>query len=366
MSDFPCDNCGGKFNAYRFGCQVDTQSEDNQYAFCSEECRDKFAEQHGFEWIEDEKRFVIKGIRYPETNEIYDRHFYDCDNCGKTYDMQKEGIEVDTKEDYDRVYGFCSESCISEFQQKYNIGYDINEHRFFHMNDEINNEYCAKENDVLTPDSEELKKTEIVESTDKKDQTSTVEAETPTPDIYDKKASECWKKAVETAREIDKIAHQIIEEQEVLKDLKRQYESLVKRQNDFILQNGDSIQLSFFDCEEVQKTETPEKTESIDMMGWRDERCNVLNGFTYKQMEKIESVFHNLGEVQTWACKDFRDKKDGIGQKLEEKLIEAMDDYAQNWYERFKESGAELLQETKQESELEEEEQQENPKDDSE
>lgn len=147
-----------------------------------------------------------------------------------------------------------------------------------------------------------------------------------TDPVHEKKVVECWKEGVSQAQEIEKLARTIVETNETLKGLKKEYEALVNRQNSFILTNGNGIQMTFEDCES--------DAVQADPYAYRDEPVTTLTnyGLTDKQADKAQEAFGTLGRLQDWLCADYRDKQPGIGQALQDKLTDALNKYTEMIY----------------------------------
>ena len=154
----------------------------------------------------------------------------------------------------------------------------------------------------------------------------------PEPTCYEKKAAECWQHVVKSAQEISQAASKIVVLQDQLKEAKKEYDALVSRQNSYILTNGDSIQTTFADMDGEQKPEPD--AEVVDTMAWKDEPVTVLTnyGLTEKQAEKAQEAFGTLGRLQDWLCADYREKVQGVGQALQDKLTDALNQYTEIIY----------------------------------
>ena len=89
---------------------------------------------------------------------------------------------------------------------------------------------------------------------------------------------------------------------------------------------------------------------AFDPDEWKSHSVRELPGFTAKQMDKIEANFRTLGDVQVWSCKDFREKMPGIGQVLQDKLIDALSDYAVAWQQKTPKTDEEEPQQQQEEA----------------
>ena len=157
------------------------------------------------------------------------------------------------------------------------------------------------------------------------------------PTCYEKKATECWKSVVKMAQEISQAASKIVVLQDQLKEAKKEYDALVSRQNSYILTNGDSIQTTFADMDGEQTPE-PDAEGVVDTLAWKDEPVTVLTnyGLTEKQAEKAQEAFGTLGRLQDWLCSDYREKVQGVGQALQDKLTDALNQYTEIIYANAK------------------------------
>ena len=174
------------------------------------------------------------------------------------------------------------------------------------------------------------------------------------PTCYEKKAAECWQHVVKSAQEISQAASKIVVLQDQLKEAKKEYDALVSRQNSYILSNGDSIQTTFADMDGEQKPEPD--AEVVDTMAWKDEPVTVLTnyGLTEKQAEKAQEAFGTLGRLQDWLCADYREKVQGVGQALQDKLTDALNQYTEIIYANAKnDSSNDETQDAEQEAESE-------------
>lgn len=188
------------------------------------------------------------------------------------------------------------------------------------------------EQETPTADVESTHETEPEQTQEQ--QQELIEPEPPT--CYEKKATECWKSVVKMAQEISQAASKIVVLQDQLKEAKKEYDALVSRQNSYILSNGDSIQTTFADMDGEQKPKPD--AEVVDTLAWKDEPVTVLTnyGLTEKQAEKAQEAFGTLGRLQDWLCADYRDKQPGIGQALQDKLTDALNQYTEVIYANAK------------------------------
>lgn len=179
-----------------------------------------------------------------------------------------------------------------------------------------------------------------------------IEPEQP-PTCYEKKAAECWQHVVKSAQEISQAASKIVVLQDQLKEAKKEYDALVSRQNSYILTNGDSIQTTFADMDGEQKLEPD--AEVVDTMAWKDEPVTVLTnyGLTEKQAEKAQEAFGTLGRLQDWLCSDYREKVQGVGQALQDKLTDALNQYTEIIYANAKAEAEQSEVDAEQEAESE-------------
>lgn len=297
---------------------------------------------------------------FPRENEPHDGH-YNCDNCGKENNFSN-GFRVDAAGSDEQgailhLYSFCNRNCAKEFA--HDNGLEMVKATDADHDNSVNTTYTFR----LLEQTEEVQAGPVNENPETSEPENEIDPEDvgkngEEPDIGEnsddpklvdekeassvpkKKITECWAEVVERAKEIAEIAQKIVETNETLKYYKKEYDSLVKKQNDYILTNGNGIQLTFEDCDPspISKDETPETLpEEVDPDAWKKHSVRVLQGFTTKQMGKIEANFSTLGAVQEWACKDFREKMPGIGQALQDKLIDAMSDYATYWFNQCQE-----------------------------
>lgn len=284
---------------------------------------------------------------FPEENDLDTvQGCYHCDNCGKQCDFNGNRVDAigDGEQAELHLYGFCSRECAEEFAARY--GLVMVEATDEDHDKSVNTDYTFKHDPVaaavktILPEDATPEDGSLESSDDAEGETELVDnqeelfaAEDP---VRKKKITECWADVVERAKEIAAVAQKIVEKKEELKYYQKEYDSLVKKQNDYILTNGNGIQLTFDDVKDEDEPPTKDApieaaAPAFDPDKWKYHSVRVLPGFTQKQMEKIEANFRTLGDVQTWSCKDFREKMPGIGQVLQDKLIDALSDYAVAW-----------------------------------
>lgn len=258
---------------------------------------------------------------------------YPCDNCGKIGES-KNYISIEGESETNiHLYYFCSEECRDEFARDNGLTIEKDDYGLDIFVLAVNCDAETQPEDVTPETKPEDERSE--EAPTELNEVEMFAEEKPT--CYEKKATECWKHVVKTAQEISQAASKIVVLQDQLKEAKKEYDALVSRQNSYILTNGDSIQTTFADMDSIPEptiTEDGEPAEPervIDSDGWKEQSVRVLPGFTEKQLDKIEANFRTLGQVQEWACKDYREKMPGIGQTLQDKLIDALSDYAAAW-----------------------------------
>lgn len=294
---------------------------------------------------------------FPKENDIrHDSHnskSYNCDFCGKGMQFNT-GFRVDAvvetgQESYFHYYSFCDDICAEEFAKEYGLIMDKTTDK--ENEDGVETSYTFRLADPVAA----AVKTILPEDVTPEESTSeTPDAAEPEPElannqeelfaaeepVHEKKITECWADVVNRAKEIAEVSQKIVEAKETLKYYQKEYDALVKKQNDYILTNGNGIQLTFDDVSADQSepteaaTEQPPAVEAVDPDEWKLKSVRVLPGFTEKQMDKIEANFATLGAVQEWSCKDYREKMPGIGQALQDKLIDAMSDYAVAWQQK--------------------------------
>lgn len=368
VRNFPCDSCGKKFDSSDDKFTAYAFPEDgpsHTYRFCSEYCLYAFAAENGLDVKKDEDDdfvFTIKTAEdddkpkhklcadgFPDENHTHNG-LYDCDNCGLAGDFNKgyrvDAVSDDGKHDLLHMYSFCDKKCAEEFAARY--GLVMVEATDEDHDKSVNTDFTFKHDPVaaavktilpedVTPEDATSDTSDSNQDTQLADnQEELFAADDP---VHKKKITECWADVVERAKEIAAVQLKIVETKETLKYYQKEYEALVKKQNDYILTNGNGIQLTFDDVpadqsEPTAATEQPPAVETVDPDEWKLKSVRVLTGFTEKQMDKIEANFATLGAVQEWSCKDFREKMPGIGQALQDKLIDAMSDYAVAWQQK--------------------------------
>ena len=122
--------------------------------------------------------------------------------------------------------------------------------------------------------------------------------------------------------------------------MQKEYDTLVKRQQEYILENANGIQLTFSDCDptpDAGKTGQPSAAAdesadpnavAVDTMGWRMTPSSQLPiKLTDKQWAAVDAAFPTLGDLQDWLCQDKRDKIPGVSQTVYDKLVDALNDY---------------------------------------
>lgn len=286
---------------------------------------------------------------------------YPCDNCGKVFDANNDGLDAFALGADGRYhnYTFCCENCLVDFAK--DNGLDVSggedEDFEFHLKDnstDTNADPVAAAvksinvggvstdvNNELDPNDKPVPE-ELVQEV--------LAADAPeTPKLHEKKVMQVWDNVVRQAQEIAQLASDIEEKNNELKALKKEYETLVKRQNNYILSNGDGIQTTFDDLDNAADPQpeadakpdaeaTEETPEVVDTLAWRDEPVTTLTnyGLTEKQADKAQEAFGTLGRLQDWLCADYRDKQPGIGQSLQDKLTEALNKYTETIYAEAK------------------------------
>ena len=368
VKNFPCDSCGKKFDSSDDKFTAYAFPEDgpcHTYRFCSEYCLYAFATENDLDVKKDEDDDFIFTLKtadddkpkhklcadgFPDENHTHNG-IYDCDNCGLGMEFNQgyrvDAVSDDGEHDLLHIYSFCEQKCAEEFASRY--GLVMVEATDEDHDKSVNTDYTFKHDPVAaavktilpedaTPEDGSL------ESSDDADQETELAdnqeelfaAEDP---VRKKKITECWADVVERAKEIAAVQLKIVEKKEELKYYQKEYDSLVKKQNDYILTNGNGIQLTFDDVaadqsEPTTAAEQPPAVETVDPDEWKLKSVRVLTGFTEKQMDKIEANFATLGQVQEWSCKDYREKMPGIGQALQDKLIDALSNYADAWQQK--------------------------------
>ena len=394
MDNYPCDNCGKEFDANNDQDRIEAAGRAKAgkpyhcYEFCCEDCAYEFAvdnglvlhksddnvtdydltiakkgENPGYAPAEDDDKPKHKLCPdgFPDENHTHNG-LYDCDNCGLAGDFNQgyrvDAISDDGKHDLLHMYSFCDQKCAEEFASRY--GLVMVEATDDDHDKSVNTDFTFKHVDPVAAAVKTILPEDVTPE-DATSDTSDSNQDTQLADnqeelfaaddpVHKKKITECWANVIERAKEIAAVAQKIVETKETLKYYQKEYEALVKKQNDYILTNGNGIQLTFDDVKDDQgeKQDTPAAEELepvtdsngeqlIDPDGWKEQSVRELPGFTQKQMEKIEANFRTLREVQEWSCKDYREKMPGIGQALQDKLIDALSDYAVAWQQKAKE-----------------------------
>jgi len=261
---------------------------------------------------------------FPTENELVNGH-YNCDNCGKEINFDKgyrvDAIGEDNGEEIVHLYSFCDKECAEELAR--DNGLKMIEAT---ESDDLETVYKFTLDPTAAESSDPV--AAAVKSIDvgvPADEPTSGELDLTDP-VHERKVVECWKEVVSQAQEIEKLARTIVETNETLKGLKKEYEALVNRQNSFILTNGNGIQMTFEDCED--------DVIQSDPLAWRDEPVTTLTnyGLTDKQADKAQEAFGTLGRLQDWLCADYRDKQPGIGQALQDKLTDALNKYTDMIY----------------------------------
>lgn len=280
-----------------------------------------------------------------ENDQCRDLQQYPCDNCGKIYNYYGDGaitassVNEENEEDC-HCYGFCSEKCFKEFEKDNGLlaveSVDKSTDYDFLLYDEV---------------KADLEK-DTGSTAEQEQQPELIEPEQP-PTCYEKKAAECWQHVVKSAQEISQAASKIVVLQDQLKEAKKEYDALVSRQNSYILTNEDSIQTTFADMDGEQKPE-PDAEGVVDTLAWKDEPVTVLTnyGLTEKQAEKAQEAFGTLGRLQDWLCADYREKVQGVGQALQDKLTDALNQYTEVIYANAKTETEQSEVDAEQEAEM--------------
>ena len=296
---------------------------------------------------------------------------YPCDNCGKVFNNNETGFDAFALggDGHYHNYAFCSYECVHEFAKDngLKVSGDGNEDSDYEFTlpdpvaaavksidlggvstDGASDSANEDATDELEPVPEELVQATLA-----------AEAQRQETGFHERKVLQVWDRVVSNAQEIAQLASEIEEKNNELKALKKDYEALVKRQNTYILQNGDGIQTTFADLDNVAdpqpetdakpdaeadaEAETPDSdAEAADSLAWRDEPVTVLTnyGLTEKQADKAQEAFGTLGRLQDWLCADYRDKQPGIGQALQDKLTDALNKYTDGFYIALKNRAA--------------------------
>ena len=243
-----------------------------------------------------------------------------CDNCGEPVDTDDDDAHVHARVIYKdsdgemkcHHYYFDDTQCLDEFCSDNGLKKEFND---------FSNLY---ELTLTDPVKDAVKSIDLEPASD--EPADAAEQPASVDPVHERKVVECWKEVVSQAQEIEKLARTIVETNETLKGLKKEYEALVNRQNSFILTNGNGIQMTFEDCED--------DVIQSDPLAWRDEPVTTLTnyGLTDKQADKAQEAFGTLGRLQDWLCADYRDKQPGIGQALQDKLTDALNKYTEMIY----------------------------------
>ena len=274
---------------------------------------------------------------FPQENDLDNvQGCYNCDNCGKQCDFSGHDNRVDAIGDGEQaelhLYGFCSHECVEEFARDNNL-------EFVKTTDE------DKEDGVYTEYTFHLKTSDPVADAVKSIMTDEPTADEPdaaaeptneqpalVDDVHERKAAECLKEVVKRAMEISDLSSKIADEKEYLKGLQKEYDTLVKRQQEYILENANGIQLTFSDCDPATPTDNKSEAEkaeagqpsddpnavAVDTMGWRSLPCDTQLPIklTDKQWGAVKAAFPTLGALQDWLCQDKRDKIPGVSQTV--------------------------------------------------
>lgn len=307
---------------------------------------------------------------FPVGSDVDSSENYPCDNCGERFDANEEGILANAtgaNGEY-HTYAFCSYDCACDFAKDNDLLIDrypdgpVDVKFTLGRNGQTDDPVAAAvksinvggvstdgssdsanedTNDELEPIPEELVQETLAAEAQRQE----------TSGLHERKVLQVWDRVVSNAQEIAQLASEIEEKNNELKALKKDYEALVKRQNTYILQNGDGIQTTFADLDSPAdptpetdaeadakpdaEAETPDSdAEAVDSLAWRDEPVTTLAnyGLTEKQADKAQEAFRTLGRLQDWLCADYRDKQPGIGQALQDKLTDALNKYTDTIY----------------------------------
>lgn len=283
---------------------------------------------------------------FPQENDLDNvQGCYHCDNCGKQCDFNGNDNRVDAIGDGEQaelhLYGFCSRECAEEFARDNNLDY-------VETTDE------DKEDGVYSDWTFHLKAADPVANAVKSIMTDEPTADEPdaaaeptneqpalVDDVHERKAAECLKEVVKRAMEISDLSSKIADEKEYLKGLQKEYDTLVKRQQEYILENANGIQLTFSDCDPTPDKEAGQPSAAadeepaddpnavaVDTMGWRMTPSSQLPiKLTEKQWAAVDAAFPTLGDLQDWLCQDHREKVPGVSQTVYDKLVDALNDY---------------------------------------
>lgn len=306
---------------------------------------------------------------FPVGSDVDPSENYPCDNCGERFDANEEGILANAtgaNGEYHK-YAFCSYDCACDFAEDNDLLIDrypdgpVDVKFTLGRNEQTNDPVAAAVKSINVggvstdgaTDSANEEATEELEPVPEELVQATLAAEAERQDagLHERKVLQVWDRVVSNAQEIAQLASEIEEKNNELKALKKDYEALVKRQNTYILQNGDGIQTTFADLDSPAdpqpetdvkpdaEAETPDSdAEAVDPLAWRDEPVTTLTnyGLTEKQADKAQEAFGTLGRLQDWLCTDYRDKMPGIGQALQDKLTEALNKYTETIYAEAK------------------------------
>ena len=292
------------------------------------------------------KKNEIAPDGFPEENPLIDGRYngrYACDNCDKEIGFN-DGFRVDAigEEDGEEIvhlYSFCDQKCAEEFARdnglkmvKANESDDL-ETIYKFVIDAADN---AAESSDPVADAVKSIMTEDAAAEPTDEQPALVD------DVHERKAAECLKEVVKRAMEISDLSSKIAGEKEYLKSLQKEYDTLVKRQQEYILENANGIQLTFNDCDPATPTDNKSEAdkskagqpsadpnaEAVDVMGWRMTPSSQLPiKLTDKQWEAVDTAFPTLGALQDWLCQDKREKVPGVSQTVYDKLVDALNDY---------------------------------------
>lgn len=295
---------------------------------------------------------------FPEENQLIDGRYngrYACDNCDKEIGFN-DGFRVDAigEEDGEEIvhlYSFCDQKCAEEFAHdnglkmvKATESDDLETIYKFVIDTaaddtaESSDPVADAVKSIMTDDA--AAESAAAEPTD--EQPALVD------DVHERKAAECLKEVVKRAMEISDLSSKISSEKEYLKSLQKEYDTLVKRQQEYILENANGIQLTFSDCDptpDAGKTGQPDAAAdepaadpnavAVDTMGWRMTPSSQLPiKLTDKQWAAVDAAFPTLGDLQDWLCQDRREKVPGVSQTVYDKLVDALNDYVTEYTAR--------------------------------
>jgi len=220
------------------------------------------------------KKDKICSDGFPEENEL-NGGSYSCDNCGKECNFNANRIDGIGEGEHAELhlYGFCDRNCAEEFAR--DNGLILTEPTEEDKDNGVYSDLTFKLNKSDDPVAAAVKSIDLGEPAD--EQTDAAAAEQPAMDIHERKAAECLKEVVKQAMEINDLASKISSEKEYLKGLQKEYETLVKRQNDYILANANGIQLTFDDCDKdtVPQPKTDAEAGQPDDAGRPGKRPNI-------------------------------------------------------------------------------------------